>query len=75
MPNKEILLDVSNLEAPQPLIEAVMALNKLQDDEVLLFKHRMSPEHLFNEISARNFSYEIIKNEPNNFQMKIYKEA
>jgi len=70
---KEILLDVSDLEAPQPLIEAVRALDKLQENEVLIFQHRMSPKHLFHEIEIRNFTYEILKDEPNNFIMKIYK--
>ena len=73
MQTKEILLDVSELEAPQPLIEAAKALDKLKDDEILLFKHRMSPKHLFTEIEQRNLHYEIIKNEPNDFLMKIYK--
>jgi len=70
---KEILLDVSELEAPQPLIEAVMALDKLQENEVLIFQHRMSPQHLFHEIETRKLSYEILKDEENNFVMKIYK--
>jgi len=74
MQTKEIVLDVSELEAPQPLIEAVMALDKLQDDEILLFKHRINPKHLFDEIAARNLSYKIVEDEENNFVMKIFKE-
>ena len=74
MQTKEILLDVSELEAPQPLIEAVMALDKLQDDEILVFKHRMNPKHLFHEIAVRDLSYEIIEDEQNSFLMKIFKE-
>ncbi len=74
MQTKEIVLDVSELEAPQPLMEAVMALDKLQDDEILLFKHRMNPKHLFHEITARDFSYKIVEDEENNFVMKIFKE-
>ena len=74
MPTKEILLDVSEFEAPKPLIEAVMALEKLKDDEVLVFKHRMNPKHLFHEIALRGLTYKIIKDEENSFLMKIFKE-
>ena len=70
---KEIILDVSELEAPQPLIQAVIALDRLQEDEVLVFKHRMNPKHLFTEIAARDLSYEIICEEENHFEMKIYR--
>ena len=68
----EKLLDVSELEAPEPLILAVRALEELKDDEVLLFKHRMNPRHLFSEIAARGMRYEIVKDEPNDFLMRIY---
>jgi len=70
---KEIILDVSDLEAPQPLIKAVVALEALKEDEVLVFRHRMNPKHLFNEIKARNLSYEITKELPNQFEMRIHK--
>jgi len=70
---KEILLDVSELEAPQPLVKAVDALLKLKSDEVLVFRHRMNPTHLFNEIVKNRYNYEIIADEPNYFEMKITK--
>ena len=71
---KEKLLDVSLLEAPEPLIQAVRALEELGEDEVLVFVHRMNPRHLFNEIAARGMQYEIIKDEPNEFIMKIWRD-
>ena len=71
---QEKLLDVSELEAPEPLVQAVRALEELGEDEVLLFKHRMNPRHLFNEIAARGMHYEIIKDEPNEFIMKIWRD-
>ena len=71
---QEKLLDVSELEAPEPLVLAVRALDELGEDEVLLFKHRMNPRHLFNEIAARGMHYEIIKDEPNDFLMKIWRD-
>ena len=71
---REIFLDVSELEAPQPLIQAVCALDKLQKDEVLVFHHRMNPKHLFVEIQKRGLHYSIIKDEENLFEMKIWRE-
>jgi uncharacterized protein (DUF2249 family) len=75
MKTKEVFLDVSKLEAPEPLIEATKALNNLQEGEVLLFQHRMNPKHLFTELKSRGLSYYIIEDKPNNFLMKIYKES
>ncbi len=71
---KEIFLDVSELEAPKPLVEAVLALEQLQENEVLFFKHRMNPRHLFGEIAARHMEYEVLKDEPGDFLMKIWRE-
>lgn len=70
---KEIVLDVSELEAPQPLILAIKTIRELQDDECLLFKHRMNPRHLFNELTTLQMDYIIIKDQPNEFEMKIFK--
>ncbi len=70
---KEILLDVSELEAPYPLVEGINALNNLKDDEVLLFRHRMNPQMLFQNIQALGLQYEITKENENEFEMRIYK--
>ena len=70
---KEIILDVSELEAPYPLVEAVNALNILKDDEVLVFRHRMNPQMLFQNILALGLHYEITKEDENEFEMRIYK--
>ena len=70
---KEIILDVSELEAPYPLVEAVNALNNLQDDEVLIFRHRMNPQMLFQNILSLGLQYEITKEDENEFEMRIYK--
>ena len=71
---KEIVLDVSEFEAPEPLIRAVVALESLKEDEILLFVHRMNPRHLFNEIAVRGLFYTVIADEPNRFELKIWRE-
>jgi len=70
---KEIWLDTRELEAPQPLVLALRSLENLQENEVLVFHHRTSPTLLFGELQARGFVYEIIKDAPNEFMMKIFR--
>jgi len=69
---KEIILDVSELEAPYPLVEAVNALKSLQEEEILIFRHRMNPKMLFQHILALELHYEITKEDENEFEMRIY---
>lgn len=70
---KEIILDVSELEAPSPLIEGAKAIKNLQDDEVLIFKHRMFPCKLQEYIDKFECKSEILRDEDNHFEIKIYK--
>ena len=72
MENKEILLDVSELEAPLPLIQATQALRQLQNGETLVFIHRMFPCKLPEQIEKLGLKSEIIKNEENYFEMRIF---
>ena len=63
---------LSELEAPEPLVLATRALEALKENEVLLFRHRMNPKHLFGELMSRGMEYEIVKDEPNHFEMRIF---
>jgi TusA-related sulfurtransferase len=67
----EIILDVSELEAPYPLVELNKAIDNLQKGEVLLFKHRMFPCKLPDVCKKNNLEYEIIKDDENNFLARI----
>ena len=71
--NKTIILDVSELEAPYPLLKALEAIHELKNDETLTFIHRMSPCKLFEAIEKNSLEYKVIKDEENYFEMKIYK--
>ena len=71
MTTKEIYLDVSELEAPYPLLKGVEAMKKLQKDETLIFIHRMFPCKLQEQIESFGYRSMIIKNEENYFEMKI----
>ncbi len=70
---KEILLDVSELEAPHPLVKGIAAMKDLKEDEALIFIHRMFPCKLQEQIDILGLHSKIIKNEENYFEMKIYR--
>ena len=70
---KERYLDVSELEAPKPLIEALRAIEQLDNKEILLFKHRMKPLHLFDRLRELNLKYEILQEVPGDFLMRIWR--
>jgi len=67
----QTILDVSELEAPYPLIKASQAVKDLKDDEELIFKHRMFPCKLPDILDRFECKYEILKNEENDFEIKI----
>ena len=56
---KEIVLDVHDLQPPQPMEKAIDALDKLTDGEYLKMIHRMQPFPLFNILTENNFKYRV----------------
>ncbi len=73
MASKETVLDVSELEAPLPLVKVTQAMQKLQDGEVLIFIHRMFPCKLHEQIDKLGLKSDIVKDEENYFEIKIYR--
>lgn len=51
-------LDVSELEAPEPLVNAITALEGLPEGDYLRFLHRMKPCHLYRFMEENGFSAE-----------------
>ena len=51
----ERLLDVSDLEAPEPLVRALAALQELPPDSYLRLRHRMKPCHLYEHLEQQGF--------------------
>jgi hypothetical protein len=51
----ERFLDVSELEAPEPLVQAIEALQSLGQGEYLHFCHRMKPCHLYGFLDENGF--------------------
>lgn len=54
----EQLLDVSELEAPEPLLRAIDALQRLPAGDYLRFCHRMQPCHLYRFLADNGFDAE-----------------
>lgn len=60
---KEILHDVSELEAPTPLTSTLEKIKELQNDEVLHMIHRMEPCVLFDALDQNGYEWEMEKND------------
>lgn len=56
---KEIVLDVHDLQPPEPMEKAIDALDKLATGEYLKMVHRMQPFPLFNILTENNFKYKV----------------
>jgi len=59
----ERLLDVSELEAPEPLVRALAAVQELAGGEYLRLRHRMKPCHLYGYLAEQGFESETRRGE------------
>jgi len=55
---REIVLDVSELEPPEPLVQALAAIVQLQSGDYLRMLHRRVPCLLYDNLRQRGFSSE-----------------
>lgn len=55
---REVLLDVSELEAPEPLLQSLAAAAQLQAGDYLRLRHRRRPCLLYDNLAQRGFSSE-----------------
>lgn len=58
---KEILLDVSDLEAPMPLLRAKETVEGLEKDSFIHMIHRLSPCLLLPYLDKKGFRYKEIE--------------
>jgi len=54
----ERILDVSDMEAPEPLLRAVAALETLPHGDYLRFRHRMKPCHLYAAMEKKGLAWD-----------------
>ena len=60
---REWLRDVSELEAPEPLVQALAALQELPEGAYLRLRHRMKPCHLYGYLAQQGFEAETRRGE------------
>ena len=58
----EVLLDVSALEAPEPLQRAIEAAVALGEGQYLHMHHRMRPVHLYPWLASEGFASDTRRN-------------
>lgn len=58
MPSPEQLLDVHLLAAPEPLLQALAALQELPVGDYLRLRHRMKPCLLYERIEPQGFAHD-----------------
>ena len=54
----EVLLDVSDLEPPEPLVQTLEAAEQLTPGQYLRMLHRRDPCMLFGNLDERGFRYQ-----------------
>ncbi len=54
----EIVLDVSELEPPEPLVQSLSAIRQLKSGDYLRLLHRRRPCLLYDNLRQRDFSSE-----------------
>ncbi len=59
-----VVLDVRNLEPPEPMVRTLAALETLPEGATLLHINQRVPQLLFPHLEARGFSYEVREQEP-----------
>jgi len=69
----ERVLDVSELEAPEPFRTALAAINELEEGEVLCLCHRREPFPLYETLGRLGFSYRVRDGTRTKFEILIWR--
>ncbi len=59
----ERVLDVSELEPPEPLLRAIEHVKALPRGDYLRFRHRMNPCHLYTVLKEKGLSWDLRQGE------------
>lgn len=71
---KERLLDVRDLEPPEPLERVLAEMETLQCDERIRMIHRREPHLLFPMLEREQFAYELTMTPEHEFQILIWRK-
>lgn len=70
----EVLLDVSDLEPPEPLVQVLEAAEQLKPGQYLRMLHRREPCLLFGNLDDNHFSYYQRKGTASAVEVFIWRE-
>lgn len=71
--DKEIVLDVHELQPPEPMQQALDALDKLMAGQYLKLIHRMQPFPLYEILSENGFRYKVTTGTISAFDIYIWR--
>lgn len=70
-----IVVDVSELEPPEPMTVILTALARLGDGNCLLVKHRRQPFPLYEKLREQGWGYRCIVHSDEDISLYIYRET
>ncbi len=70
---RERVLDVSQLEAPEPFRAAMAAISELTQGEYLCMRHRREPFPLYEALAELGFSYHVRRGEHTRYEILIWR--
>ena len=72
---KEILLDVTDLEPPEPLVLTLEAVEQIQPGEYVRMLHRRDPCLLYSKLEENNFQFRQRKGEQSEVELFIWRKG
>ncbi len=73
MAAKELILDVSMLEPPEPMMVALEAVDKLRAGEYLHLLHRQEPHLLYAQLMERGMRYMPVDGDSAPFELLVWR--
>ena len=71
--DKEIVVDVHELQPPEPMQRALDALDTLTEGQYLKIIHRMQPFPLYDILSDNGFKYKVVDGEVSAFDIYVWR--
>jgi hypothetical protein len=70
---EKVILNVSDLAAPEPMTKIIQALVKLTTQQFLLVDHRREPFPLFEKLTSAGWLYSCQQQAPECYKIYIFK--
>ena len=71
--DKEIVVDVHELQPPEPMQKALDALDTLAEGQYLKIIHRMQPFPLYDILSDNGFKYKVTDGKISSFDIYVWR--